>query len=501
MYGAYRVNTWNGELEVSNIIIPGNSTIAGVIYKPKEILDEAPGVVLAHGISNSKESQTGIGLELAKHGYVTLSIDLMGHGRSSGKLDGYDPSLGMIQAAQYLSKLPYVSDKVGLVGHSLGAGVTLYAASHELLESGVVLIAGGIGHDYNSEDVAVSQIKNVLVIVGQYDVLFDKDTLSNDIESTFPNNIPELNKRKGDPEQGTMTMLLMPPTSHLLEPLDPEVVEATVDWFKVINSVAADYSQTYLIREALLLLAFIAFVAAIVGILSLNTETGPQLVFDWRSGSVYGVIGFVTFFPAMLLGNYVQFPPQIFGSSIAWWLLIWGITIYLMARYWRKDNSVSHITRWDIEIAIVFFLACYVFCYGLEYLFGYGYRLMVPIMRFLTLRRSQTFMMYLPFMFVHFYSESVWFREEVSNLKGFAVSKLGLFTGIIVIQYGGFYLFDKILLRGYIGFIIEFLVAIVPMLLISLLITHWSQRNNRLGISLILNTLILSWIAAGLFPY
>jgi pimeloyl-ACP methyl ester carboxylesterase len=501
MFGSYQVNTFNGELEVSNIIIPGKSTISGVIYKPKEIIEEAPGVVLAHGISNSKESLTGIGLELAKHGYITLSIDLMGHGRSSGKLDGTDPSLGVVQAAHYLSELPYVSENVGLVGHSLGAGVTLYAATHELLELGVVLIAGGIGPDYNYEGVAISQPNNVLVIIGQYDVLFDMDTLSNDIELTFQNNVPELNKRKGDPEQGTMTMLLMPPTSHLLEPLDPKGVEAAVDWFMLLNSVEADYSQTYLIRETLILLAFIAFVAAILGVLSLNTEIGPQFGFNWRSGAVYGFIGFITFLPAMLMGNYMLFPTQIFGSSIAWWLLIWGITIYLVARYWRKDNPVTRISRWDIQIAIAFFLACYVFCCSLEYFFGYGYRLMVPIMRNLTLRRIQTFMMYLPFMLGHFYSESVWFREEVSNLKGFAVSKLGLFTGIIIIQYVGFFLFEIILLKGFIGFIIEFLVVIVPMLLISLLITHWSQRNNRPGISIILNTLILSWIAAGLFPY
>jgi dienelactone hydrolase len=278
IYGAYKVNTWNGELEVSNIVIPGKNSLSGVIYKPKVILDEAPGVVLAHGISNSKESVTGIGLELAKHGYVTLSMDLMGHGRSSGKLDGSDPSLGMIQAARYLSELPYISDNVGFVGHSLGAGVTLYAASQDFSEAGVVLIAGGIVPNYNSEGVAISQPNNVLVIIGQYDVLFDMDTLSNDIESTFPNNIPELNALKGDPEQGTMTMLLMPPTSHLLEPLDPRVVEATVDWFNIIYKIEVDYSQTYLIRESLILLAFIAFVAATLRVLSLKTETSPQLI-------------------------------------------------------------------------------------------------------------------------------------------------------------------------------------------------------------------------------
>ena len=175
--------------------------------------------------------------------------------------------------------------------------------------------------------------------------------------------------------------------------------------------------------------------------------------------------------------------------------------MYLLSLYWRRDEKRPQIILDDIKIALVFFLACYVFCVGLEYLYGFGYRLMVPVMRALTLRRAQALVIYLPFMLGHFYSETVWLREQAGNLRGFAVSKLGLFTAIIVIQYGGFYFLGSILVSGFIGFILEFLVAIVPMLLISVLITYWSQRNNRLGVSIILNALLFSWIAAGLFPY
>jgi len=497
MYGAYRVDTWSGAIQISNVVIHGDETITGVLYKPKWIQEEAPGIVLAHGISNSKEPQTGIALELAKHGYVTLSIDLVGHGRSSGSLDGADQSLGMIQAAQYLADLPFVSENIGLVGHSLGTGAALYASS-QVLESGVVLIAGGIG-DYFEEPIL--QPNNLLVIIGQYDVLFDLDNIDERLEATFPENPPMLNEINGDPVQGTMTMLLTPPTSHLLEPLDPSVVTATVDWFNQINDIDFDYSQTYLIREALIMLAFISFIVAIVVGLSLNSEIMAENGFNWRSGLIYGVVGFFSFLPAMLLGNYVPFPPQIFGSSIAWWLFIWGIIMYILCLYWRKTESIPRITQNDLKTAAGVFVACYVYCFGLEYLFGFGYRLMVPIMRTLTLRRAKTLVIYLPFMLGHFYAESIWLRENVNNLRGFAVSKLGLFTAIIVFQYGGFYLLDTVLVGGFIGFILEFLVAIVPMLLISVIITHYGQRINLMGASVVLNALIFSWIAAGLFPY
>ena len=84
MYGAFTVNTWNNRLIVTNFVIKGDNKISGILYRPKEIVGKAPGIVLAHGIANSKEPLSGLALELSKHGYVTLSIDLLGHGRSSG---------------------------------------------------------------------------------------------------------------------------------------------------------------------------------------------------------------------------------------------------------------------------------------------------------------------------------------------------------------------------------------------------------------------------------
>jgi len=146
MYGAHRVNTWNGDIKVTNVVIPGENTVTGVLYEPNEITGQTTGVLLAHGISNSKEPFSGAALELAKHGYVALSIDLFGHGRSSGSLDTGDPSLGVVQAARFLAELPFVADEIGLVGHSLGAGVS-HIASINVSEAGLVLIGGGIGQN------------------------------------------------------------------------------------------------------------------------------------------------------------------------------------------------------------------------------------------------------------------------------------------------------------------------------------------------------------------
>jgi dienelactone hydrolase len=49
------------------------------LYKPLDIVvgDLFPAVVLNHGISGAKEMMNGIDLELAKNGFVAVSIDLM----------------------------------------------------------------------------------------------------------------------------------------------------------------------------------------------------------------------------------------------------------------------------------------------------------------------------------------------------------------------------------------------------------------------------------------
>ena len=331
-------------------------------------------------------------------------------------------------------------------------------------------------------------------------MLFNLDTIEEELEASFPNP-PVLNQLKGDPEKGTMTMLLIPATTHLFEPVYPETVDATIEWFKAITDYAGDYPQTYLVRELLIALAFVFFIASIIVSFTIDAVMVEPQGMDRLSGVVYGLVGFLIFLPAMLLGNILSFPPQVFGSSIAWWLMIWGIVIYLVTVIWRREKIELSLRRGDVVYALLVFVAGYIFCSGLEYVFGFGFRLLVPIMRMLSLKRVGSFLIYIPFIFIHFHSESNWFKTQTSSIQGLIASKLGIFTAIILAQYGGFYLPNIVLVGGFVGFILEFLVAIVPMLLISGLFTAYAQRYNRLGASVILNALLFSWIAAGLFPY
>ena len=75
------------------------------IYPEGEWSKELPGVVVFHGYSSSKEMMCPVAKLLAKSGFAVLTVDLQGHGQSTGKLgeDG-DNSLSNdgLAAVEYL---------------------------------------------------------------------------------------------------------------------------------------------------------------------------------------------------------------------------------------------------------------------------------------------------------------------------------------------------------------------------------------------------------------
>ena len=145
--GATIRSTVGDTLSVEKVSIDADGyTLSGMLYVPSDVQPDypRPAVVCAHGLTNAKETMSGFALEIARRGMVALSLDLAGHGQSGGRLGGDDPSLGVSSALAYLKSLDYVDpERLGLVGHSLGAGAAR-AASGTRGISAVVLIAGGV---------------------------------------------------------------------------------------------------------------------------------------------------------------------------------------------------------------------------------------------------------------------------------------------------------------------------------------------------------------------
>lgn len=115
----------------------GDTTVSGVLLRPRG-RGPFPALVLNHGYIEPSVYVTGQGLareqdRLAREGFVVLHTDYRGHAASdpAGDLEretrlGY--TRDTLHAVASLKRLPYVDpDRVGMLGRSMGGGVTLNA--------------------------------------------------------------------------------------------------------------------------------------------------------------------------------------------------------------------------------------------------------------------------------------------------------------------------------------------------------------------------------------
>lgn len=109
-----------------------------MVLKPKTAssANPAPAIIAAHGGANSREMQLPTYIELARRGFVVITIDCAGHGHSDNAIMGFThDSYGMEAAAEYAMSLGYVDEsKIGVTGHSMGnsaAAATVLAINTE----------------------------------------------------------------------------------------------------------------------------------------------------------------------------------------------------------------------------------------------------------------------------------------------------------------------------------------------------------------------------------
>lgn len=151
MAGAYLIRSDFGKLNIKELsIVDGNGNkIAATMFIPSTATKEhpAPAVVALHGSFNARESESYLCYELARRGYVTVTVDCDGHGDSDYYKDnpmdafflvtaepGADfesvdtaPTSGIAPVIDYLYDLSFVDqDQIGITGHSLG-GKTMVA--------------------------------------------------------------------------------------------------------------------------------------------------------------------------------------------------------------------------------------------------------------------------------------------------------------------------------------------------------------------------------------
>jgi pimeloyl-ACP methyl ester carboxylesterase len=145
----------------------------------------APGVVYIHGYQNNRETGDAYCIELARRGIVALEIDAIGRGNSGipGQLDDpdFDLTYGGKTSLNYLLSLPDVdSDRIGLMGHSLGAEMVYNMALKNPAIKALVIS----GFAYR-EDASTQLPRNMLMIFGKYDEFRERMTGTRDFEKEW----------------------------------------------------------------------------------------------------------------------------------------------------------------------------------------------------------------------------------------------------------------------------------------------------------------------------
>ena len=121
------VQTDGGKVTMRELFFETDSgyTMSAYLLVPKTATAEnpAPAIVTSHGYLNNKEMADANYVELARRGFVVLSIDQPDHGDSDVTPDFFilAPD-GVYQGVLALSRMPFVdSSRIGVTGHSMGS--------------------------------------------------------------------------------------------------------------------------------------------------------------------------------------------------------------------------------------------------------------------------------------------------------------------------------------------------------------------------------------------
>lgn len=144
--------------------------VSGILFKPKAASadNKRPAVVLTHGYLNNRELQLPFAIELARRGFVVLTVDREGHGNYNNVDDANAlmATKGLYDSAKYIYNLDYVDkDRIGITGHSMGGYTTAATLMQDNADKGGLgIISAGLIQGWSTfmgagSDVSVGLLK------------------------------------------------------------------------------------------------------------------------------------------------------------------------------------------------------------------------------------------------------------------------------------------------------------------------------------------------------
>jgi hypothetical protein len=329
--GASLVQTAGGTVKVKEMYWETSTGVglSALLFKPDSATAEnpAPAIVVSHGRYNNKEMQEGNFVELARRGYVVISIDMYGHGDSDYTLIDTNAlgGTGMYDAVKLLADLPYVdADRIGVTGHSAGGFAVNYSvgidneADEQLIAAALLVSADPTYTDPDGNYINAFGDRDAGVVAGQYDEFFFRvngptgpsnaprdyiDTpnaqsfLHYGIDPAEADDVREADTVYTDGEGGAMRVAYTPAEIHPWAHFSAETVGYAVEFFEEAlgapEPIAAG-SQVWQLREfftavglvgfGIFLVAFTRALLATRPFAALAAEQAPQILPATRKG-------------------------------------------------------------------------------------------------------------------------------------------------------------------------------------------------------------------------
>ncbi|MBD3405420.1 MAG: alpha/beta fold hydrolase [Candidatus Lokiarchaeota archaeon] len=534
-------------VEEPNFQAADGSTIHSTLQRPiyATSADPLPGVVVIHGSLQNKEWLMAFGIELARRGFVVLTIDANGHGNS-------DPGTGSGSAAlDYITSLDYVnSSEIGLIGHSMGGGISWSAIEESSVTVNALVL---IGSRVPSNPSSVPYIPNMLVTVGSFDSLSSYPANQTPLEPAFGVPDVEVGVTYGNFSDGTARKLVIANTNHLFETIDPVIVGESVEWMKesLKNGVEDSYwvSSDNLLFPLWLFGGFISVTGAVLTIFPLlsilltlpffnglkekpDTEYSAENKTYLVWGSIYGVIGIGTFFPLLAVGlilNVVIPFPQSYGLPVISWILGSTLIAALVLFVKQKNDSglnwskikektfTKNIEKFSkiIVLAILVMLWLYGWTLVVDLGFALDLRCFLPGFNDLTTMRALFVPIYFIPFFVYFLVDGMWLmgilrpQEKASDIYSTiqwsfkaAVIKGLPYLIVIGIEFFGGLILGASLVPGLIGYSFLFFYAFLPWFIACSVIAVVTFRlSNNYYLGAIINALITAWLLATILSF
>jgi len=384
-----------GDVQVRDIKIPTHNGqwVAGDLFKPNSATSKnpAPFIVVVPGFQRSKESLSNIAIELARRGFVALSIDPYAQGGSSASLsriaattEGY----GMFAVVDYAASsgnLNYIDrSRIGATGHSAGGNAAIRGANYfgrEAQRTGQPSKLDSVyvsGYVLTLTDVV---LKDVRSNVGASYAYYDEGAYRNELQNGDMRIAPEalrlintgresgaeivdeveIGRYYGDKAQRTLRVMHNERVLHPFQPYNAEATANQIEYFEHVFDFRSDidpYDQVWHWKELLSVVSLTAALIAVIpfGRLLLDTPwfailrrplpkalpapRGKGRLLFWATFVLSAVIACFTYIPMAELSQKLfvaastrqltWFFPQRMNNAVMLWAVLNGAVGFLM---------------------------------------------------------------------------------------------------------------------------------------------------------------------------